>query len=465
MKKVRLGFVPSHRYPFDEDWAVEMRKRCLDALRAIDCLDVVVPSTGLLHNGLVRDDTGAQTTIDLFAQRGVQGIIIGTMTFGDEISAVSIAEALDVPVFVFGTKEGPFTEDGGRRSDSFCGTLSITSGLYRHKIPYAFVGVVWPEEEIFAQSVEAFGRACAAVDGFFGARVGIVGSRPERFETCIINEAALIQRFQQRVVHISLPEVFAKANEWPEGDHRVRAALAEMRREADCTACSEEALVKAVHLELALQGYFTERELDAMAVACWNDVQETYGICVCSTLGRLTGKGLMTSCEADVYGALTMLAQYLASLQDSVPHFVDWTIQHQQLDNVFLAWHCGNAPACLATSLGAAVVREQSIMSQVVGPEKAQGAIEFQLKPGVVTLSRLVEYDGEFKMLVTNGEIIRTDDILRGSWSWVRVPDLARLYRVLAEEGFVHHASMIHGDVADALETFCRFTGIQVVRL
>lgn len=65
MKKIRLGFVPSHRYPFDEDWAVDMRKRCLDVLRAIDCLEVIVPSAGLIHSGLVCDDTGARTTIDL----------------------------------------------------------------------------------------------------------------------------------------------------------------------------------------------------------------------------------------------------------------------------------------------------------------------------------------------------------------------------------------------------------------
>ena len=29
--KIRLGFVPIHRYPYDEDGAVRMRKRCLDA--------------------------------------------------------------------------------------------------------------------------------------------------------------------------------------------------------------------------------------------------------------------------------------------------------------------------------------------------------------------------------------------------------------------------------------------------
>jgi len=160
-----------------------------------------------------------------------------------------------------------------------------------------------------------------------------------------------------------------------------------------------------------------------------------------------------------------MLTQYRAALETTVPHFIDWTIQHQQLDDVFLAWHCGNAPAALADGATPVVVREQAIMSQVAGPDKAQGAAEFQLHPGPVTLSRLVEYDGAFKMLITRGEIIPSEDRLRGSWAWVRVNDLSRLYRVLAEQGFTHHASMIHGDVADALDAFCRFTGIEVVRV
>lgn len=465
MKKVRLGFVPSHRYPFDEDWAVEMRQRCLDALRAIESVDLVAPSVGLVHNGLVRDDAGAKAAIDLFAQRGVQGILVGTMTYGDEISAASIAEALDLPVLVFGTREGPFTEGGERRSDSFGGTLSVTSALYRRNLPYLFMGVVWPEEGKFAQSVESFARACAAVEGFYGARVGLVGLRPERHEASTVNEVALMQRFRQRVVQIPLSEVFARAGARPEADHRVVATASEMKRQADCSACGEVALIKAAQLELTLREYFEERDLSAMAVSCRDDVQETYGICACSTLSRLTDQGMMASCEADVYGSLSMWAQYLSSLQTTVPHFVSLAIQHQELENVFLAWHCGNAPASLAADPGAVVVREQSVMSRVVGPERAQGAIEFQLKPGVVTLCELAEHDGEFKMLVTNGEIIRSPDVLRGSWSWVRVSDLGYLYRVLAERGFAHHASMIHGDIADALEAFCKFSGIEVVRV
>jgi len=466
MNKVRLGFVPAHRYPFDEDWAVAMRRRSIEALRAVDGVEIVVPGVGLLPNGLVRDDASAQATIDLFARRQVQGIIIGTMTFGDEIAAVSIAEALDVPVLVFGTKEGPFTEDGGRRSDAFCGTLSITSGLYRRRIPYQFAGIVWPEDETLATAVHTFARACATVDGFLGARVGMVGLRPERFETCAISESALIKTFGQRVIQISLPQLFAAAQAWEENDHHLISCKAQIEREADCALCQESTIDKAARLELALRRLAEERELDAMAVSCWNDVQETYGICACSTLGRLTASGMMAACEADVYGALTMWVQYLASLESTVPHFVDWTIQHQELENVFMAWHCGNAPTCLASDTPPQVVmREQAIMSQVVGADRAEGAVECQIRPGPVTLCRLVEYDEAFKMLITTGEIIPSEDMLRGSWAWVRVPDLTELYRVLATEGFVHHASMIHGDLAAAVEAFCTFVGIEVVRV
>ncbi|MBI4928878.1 MAG: fucose isomerase, partial [Anaerolineae bacterium] len=49
------------------------------------------------------------------------------------------------------------------------------------------------------------------------------------------------------------------------------------------------------------------------------------------------------------------------------------------------------------------------------------------------------------------------------TWSWVQVKDHARLYRTLVEEGFIHHASMIHGDQKAALLQACKFLNIQPV--
>jgi L-fucose isomerase-like protein len=99
-------------------------------------------------------------------------------------------------------------------------------------------------------------------------------------------------------------------------------------------------------------------------------------------------------------------------------------------------------------------------------PQDVQaGLYQFQLRPGKVTFCRLQEYDDEWKMLLTSGEIIPSSDELAGTWAWVRVADHERLYRTLVEEGFVHHASMIHGDHAAALHLACKFLGIRVVEI
>ena len=52
---------------------------------------------------------------------------------------------------------------------------------------------------------------------------------------------------------------------------------------------------------------------------------------------------------------------------------------------------------------------------------------------------------------------------LRGSWAWVRVNNLDKLYRTIIEEGFTHHASMVYGDFSGEIENFCKFVGISTV--
>jgi hypothetical protein len=43
------------------------------------------------------------------------------------------------------------------------------------------------------------------------------------------------------------------------------------------------------------------------------------------------------------------------------------------------------------------------------------------------------------------------------------VKDHERLYRTLVEEGFIHHASMIHGNQIEALRLACKFLDIKPV--
>jgi len=464
MRTVRLGFVPLHRYPFDEKWGVEIRRRVIESVSRIPGVQLVYPSEDLTKMGLVWDDDDAEKVIELFKRENVDGLLIGTMTFGDELAGARVAEEFrGYPIAVFGTKEPELLPGGFRRSDSFCGTLSLASGLYRRMIPFTFLGIFFPEEDGFKKRVETFARAAAIVSRFIGARIGLVGPRPERFETVAFNEVEMVRRFKQRVVHESLFGVIEEARALKDDDPDVKSILEDMRRVINVSQVSSEALLKMAKLEVVLRRLAKDRRLSGMGIRCWTEIQKYYGISPCFVMGRLTQSGIMCSCEVDIYGALTMLVQYEASLETTPPHFIDWTIQHPKNSNVFLAWHCGNAPPGLVCTGCPAALRYHSIMYRDVGVERSYGTAEFRLKPGPVTICRLVEYRGEFKMLITRGEAIEEEAEFRGSWVWVRVPDLDKLYRTLIEEGFIHHASLIHGDYVEPIAEACKLLGIKTV--
>ncbi len=378
----------------------------------------------------------------------MDGIIIMAVDFGDEVSAARIASSLLKPVILFATKEPPFTAEGERISDSFCGTISIGSALYRRKIPFVWGGVVSPEEEGFAKTIEDFARTCIVVNGFLKARIGLVGPRPESFETCALDEVTLIRVFNQRVIPISLVEAGAVAENIDSSE--INRITQSIRREVDASAVNEETLIKIGRLEYALLALADRWRLDAMGIQCWGPMYHVFGVAPCHVSGRLVDRGIMVACEADVLGALTMLIQYLASFKKTPPHFIDWTVQHREKENVFLAWHCGNAPPSLA--------RDRAEINKM-------GMGAFQLKPGVVTINRLAEYDGKFKMLITTGRILDTRESLQGTWAWVEVPDLKKLYETILKNGFIHHASMIHGDYTKPIQDACEILGIEMVKV
>lgn len=464
MEKIRIGFLPSHRNIFSRDWAVKMKERTLETLSKIDFIEVITPTAKMTSNGLVEDEDDAIKTIKLFSESKVDALLIGTMTFGEELPALSVAEAFkDKPILLFGTKEGPFKEGGSRNSDSFCGTLSISSGLCRRNIPFLFLGIIFPEESIFTDKVISFARTCNAVRSFNKTKIGIIGPRPYPFETCIINESNLVSEFGIRVVPISLLAISEEMKKIKDDEKKVRDIINEIKSKADCSLVNDSNLIKLAKMEVVTMRYVIEENLSSLALSCWPDIPNIMGVSSCLVVSRLTERGIPTACEADIHGALTMLIQYLLSFGNNVPHFVDWTIQNQVEENSFLSWHCGNAPMCLARNDEKIAIKENSTSSVTYGKENTEGTVEFQLKGGKVSLNRLVEYNGKFKMLITNGKVENKSMKLRGSWSWVKVNDLQKLYNKLVVEGFTHHVSMMYGNYSEPMIDLCDWLGIEKI--
>ncbi len=475
---VKLGFVPSYRFRWTP-WTEKMRAESLAACAKVAGLEVVAPqpspdgesidaALGQTPHGAVCSLDEAEAVAEYFARQKVDGLIVCPLDFGDERSAAKIAEQLRVPVLLYATKEPPGLDDAGlaRISDSYCGNLSVASGLHRRRLPFHFAGLFFPDEPALVAELATFAGATSVVKGLRNARIGQVGVRPPTFETVAYDEAAMVRKFGQNVIYANLDDITDAAQRLADDDPRVQEVIGDLRRAAGTITVADDYVVNSAKVEVALADFWQASRLSAMAVQCWPTIQRTMCLSLCAVFGRLTQRQMLTACEADVLGALSMLTSHRAALGNTLPHFVDWTIQHREDPNRLLAWHCGNAPVCLARDPEEVALRSRRDMkgSEAIGPgDPMAGLFQFQLKPGPVTFCRLAEYDGEWKMLIATGEIVSSEETLAGTWSWVEVKYHERLYRTLVEEGFIHHASMIHGDQRASLLQACKFLDVTPV--
>ncbi len=466
MIKAKIGFIPSNWEAWDGGgWGGKMRDRCVTMLRNIPGMDLVVPSKELTGDGCVSDVKQAKLTLDLFRKEGIQGILIGNMTFGMEVAVGTILNGLskNMPILHFCPRSGPISKNGSRSTDTWCGQFMTASAIKRRGFKFVHIRTCNPEEKYFKEKVEIFVRAVSAISAFKGAKFGYLGTRPQLFESQNYCEQCLQRKFRQMVVPMDLDTVLTKIEAISPDTPEVEKIIAEIANGIEIKEYTEETLPNLARCEIGLVNIAKELDVDALAVNCWTRMPERLHISPCSVFGRLNERGIMTACEADLYGAASMWILYNAGLHKKIPHFIDWADLHPDLPNIWLAWHCGNASKSLcAPSCKPRLMRNERMIQWC---PTCYGALEFQLKPGPVTCARLVEYEGEFTMFFGTGEIIDMPPFIRGSYGWVKVNDIFDWENKMIENGIVHHGVLIHdAKVADVLEVFCKFLDIKAVR-
>lgn len=466
MMKVKIGFVPSNWESWNGgNWAEHMRDRCVAALNGIPGLELIVPNKELTQFGCVSSVEDGKRAAELFLREGIEGLLIGNMTFGMEVAVSTVLTSMrkDMPILHFCTRSGPIAANGSRSTDTWCGQFMTASAIKRRGFTFVHLTTCNPEDRVFSDKIETFARAVCAIARFKGAKIGQIGVRPQLFESQNWSEQALQKRFAQMVVPMDLDRALTIIEAIDSSDPEVVATRRAITEGVEVSEHTEESLVNLARCEVGYKRIARELDVTALAINCWTRVQERLGVSVCSVISRLNEQGLMAACEVDLYGALSMLTVFSAALGEAKPHFIDWTDLHPEQPNVWLAWHCGNAPmSARAPDCQPKLVRNERMIQWC---PTCHGALEFRLKEGPVTCARLVEYDGEFTMFFGTGEVIDIPPFVRGAYGWVKVNDVADWENKMIEHGIIHHGVLIHDPkVADALELFCKFLGINAVR-
>ena len=460
---MKLGLIPANRGFFSDELAAKMRGQTIEAMKKAG-LEVVVPDEKLTKLGCVETLEEAQKTGRLFRDKGVEGIIVAAVNFGDEQAvAFTIKEAgLNVPVLIFGCQEEEVLKPTTPRRDSFCGLLSIGEALRQTGVKYSVAGVpiCYPSDKSFAEDLTWFAGVCRVVNGIRNARYGQIGMRPDGFWTCRTNEKAL-QKLGVTTVDLDLSEAIAAVTKMDPNLPEVKKIEREIAAQCDMSGAPAQALSKIARLEKFLRDFIAEKQLNAIAFQCWTSLQHNLGICSCSTMGRLGDSGIPAACEADILGALSMHALTLAN-NGGASALADWNNLHNEDPELANIWHCGVFPASFAKAKPKLGVQE--IIAETVGRDNTWGLYEFEVADGPITLFRATQDpDGGWKAVVAPAVVETTKAKTFGAYGWARIEGLERLYRDVLVRHFPHHVAMTRGQVQDIVwEAFGNYLGFEM---
>lgn len=461
--KPKIGFVPASRGFFNQNLAAKARAETIKSMKAAG-ITPVLPSKDMTPRGLVESFDDARKAAILFRHAPVDGVIIGAVNFGNEIPAAvaAIDGAAGLPIMLFGcTEEGKLTRGSDRR-DALCGALSIATALRQRQAKYTFPKIAncSPADPAFIEELKDFAAVCRAVSGVRGSVYGQIGTRPAEFETCAFDEMSLLRKFGIRTVPTPLSEVFERAK-GIENKGKITRTVKSIKSMFDTNGVPDISIERMARLEIVLKEIIEENKLNGLALQCWTSMQEDYGISACAVMARINQMlGIPAACEVDIHGTLSMHMLSLAAGGPAV--LMDWNNRHYKLKNVFSAWHCGVFPPALCG--GKCKLAANAIMTGVMGsPDRVYGVLDGALDTGPVTMTRLTETpDGEWKLLVAEGESVQAPGEPPGGNGWVRIADLDRLYRALLRD-FPHHGALAMGHSGRLLATAAHFLGLDVV--
>jgi L-fucose isomerase-like protein len=149
------------------------------------------------------------------------------------------------------------------------------------------------------------------------------------------------------------------------------------------------------------------------------------------------------SCEADVNGTITQMI--LGSISGTPAFGTDIVSLDEDRDAVVI-WHCGLAPLSMADPEARKGVTIHS-------NRKLPLLFEYPLKPGKVTVARLTESSGGYRLVVGSGEMVRGPLSFSGTSGLLRFDVPARdILNLILSEGLEHHISLTYGEhVAELL--------------
>ncbi|MFW2382432.1 MAG: hypothetical protein ACN4GZ_11795 [Acidimicrobiales bacterium] len=452
------AFLAVGRPTFDVESGAEL---CSGALEILRQMNPEVHGSSELH---LTTEEVVRTTESWHQKPAIVFIAFGT--FADATLAIVAAEAAarDARIVLWSFPE---QRSGKRlRRNSLCGAnlAAFSLGLREvhpsgvhgrptdpeisHQLRDAVQG--WDEMSPGHTQIDSFtatehAAATATANRLAEAHIGIVGDAPPGFEPCdLVDDPLPIGTTFQRM---PIGDLFAAASQ-------IETPVALPHGMAGIEKLEPVATGRSLQLREALGSLADDHDWDALALRCWPECFTQWGGAACGPLSMLSESGLPAACEADAFGALTLLM--LSEITER-PAFLADLVDFDDLENSAVLWHCGVAPASMADPGRPVRAGEHPNRHMPL-------TMNFGLRPGPVTLARLSRSRNQLRLVVGTGEMKAAPPPFVGTSGVLTIDaPVRRFHRILISEGLEHHFGVSYGDHRRAIQALACIWGIDVI--
>lgn len=448
MTRIKLGFAPTRRSIFSAPDALKYRNLTADRLRelGVEFVDI----TDINEEGLLYNDEDRIKIAEKFKREKVDGLFLPHCNFGTEYECARLAKDLQIPVLLWGPLDERPEPDGVRLRDTQCGLFATGKVLRRFQVPFTYMTNCRLTDPVFERGLRDFMAVCQVVKTFRNMRILQISTRPFDFWTTMCNEGELLEKFNIQLAPVPMPELTDQVKAAKEEGGKVAEVMAYCR-EKMCIEIKDQELENVAALKVAMKTLAEKYGCQAIAIQCWNQLQNEIGIMPCAANALLNEEGIPVVCETDIHGAITALMVEAAAMGEKRSFFADWTIRHPDMENGELLQHCGPWPISVAD--------EKPRLTYPLAFDHP-GSLTARAKMGEVSLVRFDGDNGEYSLLLGNARGVEGPKGM-GTYLWVEVDNIKRLEAKIVEGPYIHHCVGIHQNVVPVLYEACKYIGVK----
>lgn len=382
-------------------------------------------------------------------------IVLQNITFANAAYASEVLKKFSCPILLWTLRE-PVIDGGRLRLNSLTGAYSAANAIRAFRqgeFEYVFGS---PEEDEVIAEVGAAIRAAKVKKELQSLKMSAIGHTPQGFGFGRALDAELMSKFGVTLEAIEARELINKAKAYTDEECADYLKDAE-KAMVGLDKTPEKNVKDFARLYKAYKEYVTDNGIGAISSRCWPDFFTDFGTPVCSVLSLLNASGTASSCESDVYGALSM---YIGSKLTGGATFFGDPVSMDEKEGTITFWHCGMAACSLA--------RKDTGAQVGVHPNRKIGPVmDFGCEAcDHVTIFRVGRKpDGTFRFFVAEGAALDKPKQFCGTSIVVKTENSAKdIVYGSVKAGWEPHYVVIYGSVAAELEKLGNMLEVEVCR-